>query len=63
LPGVTVGQGAIVAAGSIVTASVPPMTVVQGNPAKRVGRCEIPLGSQTSRREFIRHLKLDRAMT
>lgn len=62
LPGVTVGQGAIVTAGSVVTASVPPMTVVQGNPAKRVAKCEIPLGSQTSRREFIRHLKLDRAM-
>jgi acetyltransferase-like isoleucine patch superfamily enzyme len=59
LPGVTIGKGAIVAAGSVVTASVPPMTVVQGNPAKRVAKCEIPLGSQTSRREFMRHLKLE----
>jgi acetyltransferase-like isoleucine patch superfamily enzyme len=57
LPGVTLGKGAIVAAGSVVTASVPPMTVVQGNPAKRVARCEIPLSSTTSRREFIKHLK------
>jgi len=57
LPGVTLGKGAIVAAGSVVTVSVPPMTVVQGNPAKRVAKCEIPLGSNTSRREFIKHLK------
>lgn len=33
MPGVTVGEGAIVAAGSIVTKSVPPHTVVGGNPA------------------------------
>jgi|SRR5437870_526371 len=59
LPGVTLGRGAIVAAGSVVTTSVPPMTVVQGNPAKRVARCEIPLDSKTSRREFIKHLKLE----
>jgi len=57
LPGVTLGEGAIVAAGSVVAASVPAMTVVRGNPAKRVARCEIPLGSKTSRREFIKNLK------
>ena len=34
MPGVTVGEGAIVAAGSVVTKSVPPYTVVGGNPAK-----------------------------
>jgi acetyltransferase-like isoleucine patch superfamily enzyme len=57
LPGVTLGEGAVVAAGSVVTASVPARTVVQGNPAKRVATCEIPLSSTTPRREFIRHLK------
>lgn len=57
LPGVTVGQGSVVSAGSVVTTSVPPMTVVQGNPAKRVAKCGIPLGSSTSRLEFIRNLK------
>jgi maltose O-acetyltransferase len=36
LPGVTVGRGAVVAAGSIVTKSVAPMTVVAGVPAKPV---------------------------
>ncbi len=34
MPGVTIGEGALVAAGSIVTKSVPPHTVVGGNPAK-----------------------------
>lgn len=34
LPGVTVGEGALVAAGSVVTKSVAPHTVVGGNPAR-----------------------------
>lgn len=34
LPGVTIGEGALVAAGSIVTKSVPAYTIVGGNPAK-----------------------------
>lgn len=34
MPGVTIGEYAIVAAGSIVTKSVEPYTVVGGNPAK-----------------------------
>jgi acetyltransferase-like isoleucine patch superfamily enzyme len=36
LPGVTVGRGAVVAAGSIVTKNVAPMTVVAGVPARAV---------------------------
>src|SRR4051794_11574729 len=36
LPGVTVGRGAVVAAGSIVTKDVDPLTVVAGVPAKPV---------------------------
>lgn len=34
LKGVTTGEGSIIGAGSIVTADVPPYTVVAGNPAK-----------------------------
>ena len=36
MPGVTIGNGAIVAAGSVVTKSVPPCTVVGGNPARYI---------------------------
>ncbi|MDN4476253.1 sugar O-acetyltransferase [Demequina sp. SYSU T00192] len=33
-PGVTIGRGSVVAAGSVVTKDVPPMSVVGGNPAR-----------------------------
>jgi len=36
LPGVTIGEGAVVAAGSTVTKDVAPYTVVGGVPAKRI---------------------------
>ena len=36
LPGVTIGEGALVAAGSVVTKSVAPKTVVGGNPARYI---------------------------
>jgi acetyltransferase-like isoleucine patch superfamily enzyme len=38
LPGVTIGKGAVVAAGSIVTKDVPPMSIVGGVPAKIIGQ-------------------------
>jgi acetyltransferase-like isoleucine patch superfamily enzyme len=34
LPGVTIGEGSIVGARSVVTESVPPFTIVAGNPAR-----------------------------
>ena len=34
LPGVTIGDGAVIAAGSVVTKDVPARTLVAGNPAK-----------------------------
>jgi acetyltransferase-like isoleucine patch superfamily enzyme len=57
LPDVTIGDGSVVTAGSVVTSSVPPMTVVQGNPAAAVGRCGVPLWPDTTMKEFSRRLK------
>ena len=34
LPGVTIGKGAIIGAGSVVTKDIPEMTIAAGNPAK-----------------------------
>jgi virginiamycin A acetyltransferase len=36
MPGVTIGAGAIVSARSVVTADVPPYTIVGGNPARPI---------------------------
>lgn len=36
MPGVTVGKAAVVASGAVVVTSVPPYTMVAGNPAKVV---------------------------
>jgi len=57
MPGVTIGEGAVVTAGSVVTRSVPPMTVVQGNPAKAVAHNGIALLHNVSIKEFTRSLR------
>ncbi len=41
LKGVEIGEGAVVAAGSVVTKSVPPWTIVAGNPAKVIKEISI----------------------
>ncbi len=40
LPGVTIGEGSVVGAKSVVTEDVPPFTVVAGNPARVIRRLE-----------------------
>lgn len=57
LPGVTVGQGAVVAAGSTVTSHVPAGVLAQGNPARPVARCSVPLTLDTSAQDFQRGLR------
>jgi acetyltransferase-like isoleucine patch superfamily enzyme len=57
LPNVTIGRGAIVTAGSVVTKSVPPKTMVQGNPARPIATVEIPLGMDVSVKEFAKGLR------
>jgi acetyltransferase-like isoleucine patch superfamily enzyme len=39
-PGVTIGDGSIISAGSVVMSDVQPYTVVAGNPARRIGSLE-----------------------
>jgi acetyltransferase-like isoleucine patch superfamily enzyme len=57
LPGVTVGKGSVVTAGSVVSTSVPPMTLMQGNPAKPVARIGVPLRPDVTLKVFSRNLK------
>lgn len=40
MPGITIGRGSIIAAGSVVTKSVPNGCIVAGNPAKVIGNVE-----------------------
>jgi serine acetyltransferase len=57
LPNVVIGRGSVVAAGSVVTRSVAPFTLVQGNPAVPVAKCGIPMGPKTTLKEFSAHLQ------
>ena len=56
LPNVTIGKGAVVSAGSVVSRSVPPQMLVRGNPAEPIARCGVSLGGGVSYEEFVRHL-------
>jgi acetyltransferase-like isoleucine patch superfamily enzyme len=57
LPNVTIGRGAVVSAGSIVKRSVPPLTMVQGNPAEPVAECGVPLLRDTRLKDFYKRLR------
>ena len=57
LPDVTIGQGAVVNAGSVVSRTVPPRTLVRGNPAEPIAHCGIVLGGGVSYEQFVRNLK------
>ena len=57
LPNVTIGRGAVVTAGSVVSSSVRPMTVVQGNPARPIATCGVALGKKQTWGQFLRSLR------
>ncbi len=56
LPNVTIGRGSVVTAGSVVNTSVPPTTVIQGNPAVPVAKCKVPL-AWNSYSEYMKNLE------
>ena len=50
LPGVTIGEGAVVGASSVVTRDVSPYTVVGGSPARVIGKVSVPWIEETQDR-------------
>lgn len=57
LPNVKIGKGAVVTAGSVVTTSIAPNMMVQGNPARPIARCSNPLDHDTPLDLFFKGLK------
>lgn len=57
LPGVEIGEGSIVSAGSVVSKDIPPFTVAKGNPAKVVADIAEVLRVNYDADEFDRLLK------
>ena len=55
LSGVTIGQGAVIAAGSVVVKDIPPYAIVGGNPAKVIKYRfdEKTINSLTNKGEFV----------
>lgn len=48
MPGVTIGKGAIVSAGTVLMKSVPPYAIVAGNPGRVIGWRRRPTGAATA---------------
>jgi acyl-CoA synthetase (AMP-forming)/AMP-acid ligase II/acetyltransferase-like isoleucine patch superfamily enzyme/acyl carrier protein len=57
LPNVTIGRGAVVGAGSVVSKSIPPRTLVRGNPAEPIAHCDVSLGGGVAYKDFVRNLR------
>ena len=53
LPGVCIGEGAVVGAGSVVTRDVPPYAIVAGNPARVIGERPRHLAYTLNYRPFL----------
>lgn len=54
LPGVTIGEGSVIGAGSVVTKDIPPHSLAVGNPCKVVRKIDNDLPSETLNDETIK---------
>ena len=53
MPGVTIGENVVVAAGSVVTKSVDPHSVIAGNPARIVSKMDpLAYGKITDKKRY-----------
>jgi len=57
MPGVTIGRGAVIQAGTTVARNVPPGVLWGGNPGKPLARVTVPLIRDNGHRAFVRGLK------
>lgn len=48
----TIGEGSVLAAGSVVTKDIPPFTFVGGAPAKPIARVTVPMTMDTNYNDF-----------
>ena len=53
LPGLSIGEGAVVAAGAVVTRSVEPFAIVAGVPARKIGERNPRLNYQLNYQPFL----------
>jgi acetyltransferase-like isoleucine patch superfamily enzyme len=58
LPNVTIGEGAVIKAGTVVTTNVPPHTFWGSAPAGPLGEATVPLTREHSYEEFVRGTKM-----
>jgi acetyltransferase-like isoleucine patch superfamily enzyme len=52
----TIGEGAVLAAGTVVTKDVPPFTFIGGVPGKPIAKVNTPMTLTTSYEDFVRGL-------
>jgi acyl-[acyl carrier protein]--UDP-N-acetylglucosamine O-acyltransferase len=60
LPGVRIGHGAVIKAGSVLSRNVPPLTFWGADEGRPFGRVTVPLTSEHDYSEFIQGLRLFR---
>lgn len=60
LPNVTIGEGAVIKAGTVVTTNVPPHTFWGSPPAGPLGEVTVPLTNEHTYQEFVRGTKMRR---